>query len=174
MRSKDDQNLWNFVFSVLFAVLLWGAGRSLYVTYGGLPQGIDVFDAILVALAVFRVTRLLVYDKITRWFRELFMHRRTIPATGSSPAYVELMAYSSGPLRTIYELLRCPWCIGVWAALVVVYAYFMYNWAWYVILILAIAGAASWLQLLTNGIGWRAEMSKLQVLEKEKGQDSAC
>jgi hypothetical protein len=47
----------------------------MWLKYGAFPQGVDVFDALLMAFAAFRITRLVVYDKITRWFRELFTHK---------------------------------------------------------------------------------------------------
>ena len=61
------------------------------------------------------------------------------------------------------DLLHCPWCIGVWSALIVVFCYFVFPWAWSVIFFLALAGAGSLLQVIANGIGWRAELLKKET-----------
>jgi hypothetical protein len=117
-------------------------------------------------LAIFRITRLFVYDKITQFFRDLFMQARTIQGADGL-AYIERRPYKGGPLRTVSDLLSCPWCTGMWASLFVVYFYYTLPFAWYVILMLAIAGVGNLLQLIANMIGWRAENLKLKVHEKE-------
>jgi len=137
-----EQNFWNFVFSVFFIVVLVAAAWYMKEIRGGYLISVPPFDAIMMAFATFRITRLLVYDKIARWFRDLF------PQNGW------------GPLATINDLLQCPWCIGIWAALIVVFCYFVFDWAWFVIFFLALAGAGSLLQVIANGIGWRAENLK--------------
>ena len=109
---------------------------------GGFLVEVSPFDAIMMMFATFRITRLVVYDRITLWFRELFVDRK------------------SGFMTVIADLLQCPWCIGIWAALAVVFAYFVFTWAWSVIFFLALAGAGSLLQVIANAIGWRAEHLK--------------
>ena len=167
VRLKDDQNYWNLVFSVIFAFLLVLSIWSFYHKYGGVPAVISPFDMILISLAIFRITRLFVYDKITQFFRDYFMNSREI-AGADGLAYIERRPYRGGPLRTISDLLSCPWCIGMWASLFVVYFYYTLPFAWYVILILAIAGVGNLLQLIANAIGWRAENLKLDAHAKEK------
>lgn len=129
------------MFSVFFLLVLAGALWWLYVINGALPQSIPVFDAILLALASLRLTRLIVYDKITLWFRALF-------------------ARGEGPVAVMRDLLSCPWCVGFWAALAVCTAYFAFTWSWFVILFLAVAGAGSLLQITANALGWQAEHLK--------------
>lgn len=126
------------------ALWLMKTVRGGYLTY------VPPFDALLMALAAFRITRLVVYDKISRWFRDLFAHAET------------------GVMRTIRDLLACPWCIGFWSALVIVVAYFIFPWAWSVIFFLAVAGVGSLMQLYANQVGWRAENLKLDAQEKEQ------
>lgn len=139
---------------------VWG----MYQLRGGFLISVPPFDAIIMAFATFRITRLMVYDKITRWFRELFAQRHTYEEGGVT--YVEIRPYTSGLRHTIYDLLQCPWCIGIWSALIVVFFYFTFVWAWSVIFFLALAGAGSLLQVLANGVGWRAEALKLDAQSK--------
>ena len=128
-------------------------------------MSVPPFDALLMAFATFRITRLVVYDKITRWFRELFVKRRVYEKDGSS--WVEIIPYGRGFRHTIYDLLQCPWCIGIWSALIVVFFYFVFPWAWSVIFFLALAGAGTLLQLWANSLGWHAENLKLDAHAKE-------
>lgn len=167
VRLKDDQNFWNFVFSAFFAVLLFVSIYSFYQKYGGVPSVISVFDMVLISLAIFRITRLFVYDKITQFLRDFFMQEREVAGEGGL-AYIERRPYKGGPLRTVSDLLACPWCTGMWASLFVVYFYYTIPFAWYIILILAIAGVGNILQLFANMIGWRAENLKQDSHAKEK------
>ncbi|MDB5225752.1 MAG: hypothetical protein JWL87_704 [Candidatus Adlerbacteria bacterium] len=165
-RIKEDQNFWNFIFSLFFIAVLVAALWGMRELRGGYLVAVPPFDALLMAFAAFRVTRLVVYDKITRWFRELFAETRSYEKDGTW--YVEVKPHVSGFRSTVYDLLNCPWCIGVWSALVVTFCYFVFPWAWSVVFFLALAGAGSMLQIIANGIGWRAENLKLEAKEKDR------
>lgn len=165
-RVKEDQNLWNFLFSVFFVIVLVVVVRLVWSMNGSFPQSIPVFDAALLALASFRITRLVVYDKITRWFRELFADSYEFEENGIR--YVAVRPFGSGLRHTIGDLLQCPWCIGFWGALATCTAYVLFPWAWFVILFLAVAGAGSLLQVIANGVGWRAENLKMEAKEKDR------
>lgn len=157
-RPKEDQNFWNFIFSLFFFVVLIVAMWELWGEYHDFPRAVPIFDFVLMSLAAFRITRLVVYDKITRWFRELFVQRRVFEQDGKT--FVEVQPFERGFRRTISELLACPWCIGFWSALIIAFAYFMFPWAWFVILFLALAGAGSFVQITANAVGWTAENIK--------------
>ncbi len=137
----------------------------LLVRLGRLPDSISLFDLALVSLAAFRLTRLFVYDKITQFVRDWFLVKRVEKADGE--LLIIRSPHRSGPLRTISELLGCPWCFGVWAALVVLFFYALTPLAWFPILLLAVAGVGSFLQILANMIGWRAERLK-QKTERDR------
>jgi len=166
-RPKDNQNSWNFFFSVFFLSVLIGTLVFLDRN-NALPHRVPVFDAILMAFAAFRITRLVVYDKIMRWFRELFMDKRLVQNNGGE--LIETYTTGFGIRTTINDLLQCPWCISFWSSLLISFSYFYFDWAWFVIFFLALAGAGSLLQLIANSIGWRAENLKLDSLSKEKSQ----
>ena len=55
--------------------------------------------------------------------------------------------------RTIHELIICPWCIGIWISLFVIPLYFLKDIGKIFVLIVAIAGIGSFLQILVNMIG---------------------
>ena len=148
MSGHQSHNFWNFLFSVFFLFVLAAAVYCVRALTGGYPSEVPVFDAILMAFATLRITRLIVYDKIARWFRELFVRG------------------DNGFIYTVRDLLECPWCIGFWSALAISFSYFVFPWAWFVIFFLALAGAGSLLQIIANGVGWRAETLKLEAKEK--------
>jgi len=145
-HNEKQENWWNFLFSLFFIVVLVLALWFMKMERGGYLISVSPFDALLLALASFRVTRLIVYDKISRWFRDLFKNEK-----------------GYGFRHTVHDLLSCPWCIGFWSALILVVAYFVYPWAWTVIFFLAVAGVGSLVQLYANKIGWQAEYKKLKV-----------
>jgi hypothetical protein len=124
LRPHEDQNLWNFIFSMFFFVVLIGALWGIYATLGYFPRSLPVFDAVLLSLAAFRITRLIVYDKIARWFRELFADTRIVLKDGKE--HVEVRPLGRGIRHTIYDLLQCPWCIGFWSGLIIVFCYFVF------------------------------------------------
>ncbi len=168
VRAKENVNGWNIFFSILFAILLFSSIAIVSGAYNQFPRYVPILDIVLIILAIQRLTRLLVYDKITRWLRELFVFKRELVGEDGS-RWVELIPYGRGLRHTIHDLLDCPWCIGMWAALVIVFAYFIFPWAWYIIFMFAVSGASSFVQIVINGIGWRAEELKLEA--KEKGHD---
>ncbi len=157
----DDQGVWNFIFSLLFVGLFIAAGWLLF-SLGRLPIAISLFDFTLIILATFRLTRLFVYDKVTQFVRDWFVRKTVVSEEGGDMVVVR-QPYVRGPLRTLHDLLGCPWCFGVWAALAVVFFYYLTPYAWFVILVLAVAGVATFLQLLSNMVGWRAESLKRSV-----------
>lgn len=124
----------------------------------GDPEGalhdISLFEFILLSLASFRLTRLVVYDKITAFFREQFYNAKTLKTS------VVLEKPKSGPRRTLADLLSCPWCFGMWAGATIVFFYELSPYAYYPILMLAISSVGTMLQLAANLVGWKAEQLK--------------
>src|SRR3989344_9142426 len=168
VQEKNNQDFWHFFFAVFFVTLFFIGMWILYRQNGFTPQAISWFDLFLVILASFRLTRLFVYDKIMRFFRNWFMDSRQIVTSSGDVLFVREKPID-GPRRTVSDLLSCPWCTGMWFGFFTTFFYFLTPFAWYAILCLAVAGAASLLQVLANMIGWRAEMVK-QKTEEETGQ----
>ena len=153
---QRDQNKWNFFYSIFFLALIVFAGYLMISKFRGLPTTIIPFDFFLITLATFRVIRLFVYDKVTRFLRD------------------PLSKFESGPLKTAYELLICPYCFGVWAGFsLVFFYYYFYQFFWWIILALAISGIATFVQITANMLGWRAENLKLEAQEKGSREKSA-
>jgi hypothetical protein len=138
---------WSIFFSVFFAALAimgleWLIARDLIATW------ITPWEFVLLSLAVFRLVRLFSYDLITAFLREWLAGREQNTFLG-----------------TLSSLITCPWCTGLWFSSFVIFFYFATPYAWPVILVLAVAGAASLMQILANLIGWHAEGKKLEVVK---------
>lgn len=136
---------WNIFFVALFLIELYAAYHALQVT-NSLPTSISIWEASILALATFRLTRLVVYDAITKWFRNLFVGTKEFTFLG-----------------TLNTLIHCPWCVGLWAAFFVATMYFLFPESWFFIFILALGGVATFVQLIANNIGWGAEYKKQQA-----------
>ena len=141
-----DQRFWNIVFTAGFAVLFIFLAVIVREVRHGFPTSISFFDLALLILATFRTIRLFVYDQITQFVRDFFAKE------------------VSGPLRAANDLMLCPWCFGMWSGLFLTFFYFVAPIAWFAILVLAISGVASFIQILINMIGWRAEELKGEVV----------
>lgn len=136
---------WNIYFTLFFILLVYIAYRIIVLS-GTAPSSVSVWDAFIMTLATFRLTRLAVYDSITKWVRDLFEEGKPYTLVG-----------------TLKTLIHCPWCMGLWWAAVVAAAYFYAPFLWFFIFVLALGGAATLVQILANMIGWSAEYKKRMV-----------
>lgn len=150
------KHFWNIAFSLFFALLLFG-GISWLAATGGFNRPVSIADFFLMALAIWRLIRLFTYDAITAFIREWF--------AGAAPHTF---------LGTLNTLINCPWCIGLWFSFFVVFFFFATIYAWPVILILALAAVGSFLQILSNLVGWSAEAKKRMVQGTGPGAGGTC
>lgn len=146
---------WNLFFTGFFVFLVYIA-FLIVVERGVVPGSISLWDTVIMALAAFRLTRLVVYDSIMRWFRDLF--------EDSAPRTF---------MGTIKTLVNCPWCMGLWFALIVGTAYFVAPVLWFFVYVLALAALATLIQLTANLIGWSAELKKRTVLSASNSNQSS-
>ncbi|RDZ11542.1 sporulation protein [Priestia megaterium] len=96
----------------------------------------------LFVFATFRLTRLIVFDKITAFIRKPF-HKivEDQDEEGNRITYLEIKG--KGLQRWIGELLSCYWCTGIWCAVGIYFSYVAVpHIAIPTITILAIAGCA--------------------------------
>lgn len=160
-RPKDDQNFWNFwllVFSgVVLLVELW-----ILAAVDAVPTSIGLLDIVLIAFATFRLTRLFVYDSIMHFLRDLFL-KRTVTYTADGEIEITREKYQDGLRRAMSDLFSCPWCTGLQLAILIVFFFYLTPLAWIVILMFAVGGAATLLQLGANALGWRAESLKRET-----------
>jgi len=109
-------------------------------------MNITFLTLLLLSLASFRLTRLLVFDRIFEFIREPFFDEVTEEHDGETEIYY--IPKKAGVKKFIGELLSCYWCTGVWSsAFIVGFHYICPGFSGPIILILAVAGLASLLEL---------------------------
>jgi hypothetical protein len=143
-------NPWNIFFSFFYAIMLF-TGIGWLVANQKIFYAVPTRDLVLITLAIYRLIRLFTYDIITKFIRDWFAGSAENTLAG-----------------TLSALVNCPWCTGLWFSFIVVFFYFATPYAWPVILILALAGAASFMQIVSNLIGWSAEYRKLESQKLSK------
>ncbi len=154
MIKITDQYFWNIVFSVFFLGLIVMAAIILETESRVPLTELTAIDYVLLALATWRVTRLFVYDAITKFFREQFWD---IVKAGKG---YELEKPKFGPRRTLADLLSCPWCFSMWAAAMVIFIYLITPYGVYLVLLLALSSVGAFFQIVANLIGHKAEIAK--------------
>ncbi|EIJ81827.1 hypothetical protein PB1_02770 [Bacillus methanolicus PB1] len=110
------------------------------------------WNVILMGLASFRLTRLIVFDQITYIFRKPFFDEITeVNKNGENEVY--LAPKQHGFKKWMGELLSCYWCTGIWASIFVIYLYFFASFTGKVIiLILAVAAIGSIIEVIISKI----------------------
>lgn len=115
---------------VLLVLITFSADISWYERI----RRFETFEFMLITLAAFRLTRLFMYDSITDGIREYFADPHT-------------------PWKTaFYELLTCVWCFGLWSATAATIMYLLIPEAALALLILAVAGVATVMQLTAKAV----------------------
>lgn len=109
-------------------------------------------DFVFLFLASFRLTRLIVYDKITSFIRRPFHEIiKEEQADGTIQQFLRIKG--TGLRAWIGELLSCYWCTGMWCA-----AFFYFGYIYWpietepLIIIFAIAGCAAIIEVIVERI----------------------
>ena len=155
MMNERKHQAWNFwsVFVFFGAVGLVG-----YLLEG---KGVDIRkinmkEAVVIILASYRMTRILVFEKIFKYFRNVLKKREDLYVIG-----------------TLHAIITCPWCAGVWVTLIIVVFYFLVPYGSLLIYILALAGLASMVILISNLLHMHTEgRQRIHQRDKGNGNDS--
>jgi hypothetical protein len=99
-------------------------------------------DLFIVILASFRLTHLIVFDKITSFIRRPFFSVK-IEENDFGQLEEKIEMKGTGIRNLIGSLLSCFWCVGFWCSLFVVFIYFYFPFTFPFFLVLAVAGAAA-------------------------------
>jgi hypothetical protein len=103
---------------------------------------VDWFDLVILILASFRLTHLIVFDQITAFIRKPFISVIVVEnESGEWEERIEIKG--TGLRRFIGTLLSCYWCSGIWCSLAVVIIYFYFPVSFPIFLVLAVSGAAA-------------------------------
>lgn len=156
MIRVSQQYIWSVVFSVFFLILVI-MGAIILETEARLDWvDLTTFDYVIMLLASWRLTRLFVYDSLTRFLREQFMD---VVKVGRGH---RLETPKSGPRRLLAELFACPWCMSIWTSTAVVFLYMLTAYAVFPLVLLGLSAVVAFLQIGTNLMGHNAERAKNQ------------
>ena len=142
MDSLLKEKVLNFISSIVY-LGAFIASVFLLKTSGFELENISFTDMILIMLATYRISRMIVYEKIFSLIRYLI---------------------SKNSHRTIFasvnNLITCPWCTAVWMALFLFDIYFLVPYGNYFILIMSLSAIATPLILLSNALNLRNDILK--------------
>jgi hypothetical protein len=145
-RKHQAWNFWSaFVFFgmvVLVGFLLEKKGIEI--------DRITLKEIIVIILASFRMTRIIVFEKIFKYFRDVLKRREDLYLIG-----------------TFSSIITCPWCAGVWVTLVIIVFYYLVPYGILLVYVLALAGIASIVILYSNMLHMRTE-HKQRLHQKRK------
>lgn len=104
---------------------------------------IDILKLFILGLAVFRITHLIVFDKITEFFRLFFLTEQE-EENGTGVIEVYYVPRGKGIRRFVGELISCHWCTGIWvsAGLIALHHFFP-KFSSFFSLVFAIAALAA-------------------------------
>lgn len=160
-QNHTNIKMWNIALSGTFIVLVFLAFSFLF-TFNLFPRIITIADLVIITLATFRLIRLTTYDAITVFLREAFL-KKVVTKSKAGKITVTYEEEERGIKRAISILLNCPWCVGIWISLLVLFLYYAFPAFWFFFTVIAIAGVASLLQIAANGLGWTAEKRKIET-----------
>ena len=151
--TKDPRhNAWNFSSVFFFFLLLAGTGFLLR------KKGIDIKEmafreSLVIVLATYRLTRIVVFEQIFKFIRNTLKRHKDHYVIG-----------------TIHAIITCPWCSGVWVSLIIIFFYYLVPFGDLMTYVLALAGIASLLILLSNLTHMWAER-KQRLHRRDKNSD---
>ena len=152
-NPNHRQKSWNFLATLFFIIGFVALGYALKVNDIG-ADDIKIRDIALMTLATYRLTRLLVFDSIFKIFRDFIKSRARY-----------LVFY------VVREIITCPWCAGVWAALIIVSIYYLVPFGQILIILFAISGVASFIVILVNCLGLTTEEKQHRIKEIREDSD---
>jgi hypothetical protein len=149
MTRERKHQAWNFWSAFIFFGLLVLMGYLLERNHVNI-EDITLKEAVVIILASYRLTRILVFEKIFKYLRDALRKRENLYLIG-----------------TISSIITCPWCAGVWVTLIIIVFYYLVPYGNLFTYVLALAGIASLVILLSNMLHMHTE-GKQRIHQKEK------
>lgn len=152
MINERKHQAWNFWSAFAFFALVVGVGYLLD-RKGVNIREIRFREVILIILASYRMTRIIVFEKIFKYLRDVLKKREDLYLLG-----------------TLHSIITCPWCAGVWCTLIIIVFYFLVPYGDLLVYVLALAGIASMVILFSNLLHMWTE-GKQRIHRKNKDSD---
>jgi hypothetical protein len=152
-NNSPAQHAWNAVSLIVYAILLVVLGYGLKESGQDIDQ-LRTRDIIFIMLATYRLTRIVVFEKIFKFFRDMVKSRP-----------------SSKIMNTLRAIITCPWCAGVWIALIIVGLFFLVPYGRLFVFLLAVSGIGTFIILLSNWVSLRIHHEQKDL--KDQGSDAS-
>ncbi len=123
------------------------------------------FDLLLLAFAVYRLGRLVAFERVADPLRRPF----TVTVPDHTGAGESVEPRGTGVLQAFGQLISCPICAGTWIAAFLTYALFAFPGPARLFLMMTAAiGAAELLHNLTEALCWTGQLRRTQTGELER------
>ena len=149
MINDRKHQAWNFWSAFIFFGLVVLVGYLLEKKGINIEE-ITLKESVIIILASYRMTRILVFEQIFKYFRDALKKREDLFLIG-----------------TFSSIITCPWCAGVWVTLVIIVFYYLVPYGNLLSYVLALAGLASIVILYSNMLHMRTER-KQRIHRKQK------
>lgn len=122
-------------------------------------NGISPMIYLMIILASYRLTHLIVFDKITEFMRKPFLQNKELHDTSGHSFYKKV------PISMFGYLLNCFWCAGIWIAFLLGGAFLLWPHVMKpVVFILSIAGAQT---ILETAVGTGTKSIQLMAKKRD-------
>jgi hypothetical protein len=163
-REYGTKVFLTLIFVGLFAAFMWwitGRGSGL------IDLRLSPLDLLMLALATFRLGRMIAYDLVMEPLRAPFAE--TVPDGTGAGDSVEPRGV--GVRRAVGQLISCPICAGTWVAALLVYALYAYPGPARVFLaIMAAVGAAELLNAFVEVFCWSGQLARTVTGKQVRSQ----
>lgn len=149
MINERKHQAWNFWSAFAFFGLVALMGFLLERKDVDIRE-ITLKEAVVIILASYSMTRILVFEKIFKYLRDVLKRREDYYLIG-----------------TLSSIITCPWCLGVWVTLFIIVFYYLVPYGDLLVYVLALAGIASLVILFSNLLHMWTE-GKQRIHQKSK------
>jgi hypothetical protein len=139
LMNTFNQNFWNFTSIFFYFGFIVLVGYTLQANGYDIRE-ISTRDLIILILATYRLTRIVVFEKIFKFARDFIKN--------NSRYYF---------FSTIQFIVTCPWCTGVWMVMVIIVFFYLIPFGYLLAYALAVAGVASFIVQAANLMGLQLE-----------------
>jgi hypothetical protein len=143
------------IFNIILAIFCWRRR----------PDQIGMRDWGLLALATFRLSRMLAYDKVMEAYRSPVVE--TVPHDSGAGLTTQAHSDATGFKKAMGEMISCPVCNGTWISAGLVYGMcFAPNLTRTLLMIMSAVGASEIMQAAFEKLQWEGELARHRAGEQ--------
>jgi hypothetical protein len=168
--SDYQQSMYNFLSPSATFIALCAVVYALMVNDLISVRDINLVDVTIVALASFRLIRFFCFDSMFNYVRDRIAYDiKVVEHEGEK--YVEKTPVGVGYRRLLTDLFNCVWCVGIWTTAAAFILYMVSSAAATLVVFFAIAGVATFFQLLAALVASHYEACDFKNDQARRGID---